>query len=239
MSCLARLGRPTVSANEQPDQREPVVFIVRRDTQCAECGEELRHGSAITLRDGKALCAECAELDHMDFLPRGNAALTRRARKHSRVSIAVVEWSRTRKQYERQGFLVEPGAIERAEEECLADAEARERKRKRRAEQAAEFDAGYVTEFARHIRERYPGCPEEETQQIAEHACRKYSRRVGRSAAAKRFAPETIALAVRAHIRHAHTRYDELLFDGLPRDEARRRVAEGVDEVSRRWAGTT
>jgi len=224
-----------MEAREQPDQREPVVFIVRRDTQCGECGEELDRGRWITLRGGKALCLQCAELDHMEFLGRGNAALTRRARKHSRVSIAVVEWSRARKQYERQGFLVEPRAIEKAEEECLADAEARERQRRRRAERAAELDAGYVAEFARHVQERYPGCPEREAQQIAEHACRKYSGRVGRSAAAKRFDPEAIDLGVRAHIRHAHTRYDELLFEGLPREMARESVDEDVDRVERAW----
>jgi len=225
-----------MSAQERPDQREPVVFIVRRDTQCGQCGEELGHGCWITLRGGKALCLECAELDHMEFLRRGDAALTRRANKHSRVSIAVVEWSRTRKQYERQGFLVEPGAIEKAEEECLADAEARARQRRRHAERAAVLDAGYVAEFARHVRERYPGCPEKEARQIAEHACLKHSGRVGRSAAAKRFDPEAIELAVRAHIRHAHTRYDELLFSGWDREEARCAVADGADEVARAWS---
>jgi hypothetical protein len=225
-----------MTTEEKPDQREPVVFIVRRDTQCAECGEERWHGSAITLRDGKALCLECAELDHMDYLPRGNAALTRRARKHSRVSIAVVQWSRTRKQYERQGFLVEPGAIEKAEEEFAADADARARQQERRAARAAELDAAYVTEFARHVRQRWPGCPEKEAQQIAEHACRKYTGRVGRSAAAKRFDPEATDLAVRAHIRHAHTRYDELLFGGWDREDARYAVAGGLAEVEGAWA---
>jgi hypothetical protein len=53
--------------------------------------------------------------------------------------------------------------------------------------------------------------------QIAEHACRKYSGRVGRSAAAKQFDEQAIQLAVVAHIRHRYIRYDELLFKGWDR----------------------
>ena len=73
------------------------------------------------------LCLHCADLDHLVFLPRGNAALTRRASKHSTLRAVVVQFSRTRKRYERQGVLVEEAALERAEQECLADAEARGR----------------------------------------------------------------------------------------------------------------
>ena len=219
----------------QTDQHEPVVFIARRDTQCGGCGEALQHGRWITLRGERPWCLACAELDRMDFLARGNAALTRRARQHSRVSIAVVEWSRTRKQYERQGFLVEPGAIERAEEECLADAEVRERRRLRDERRRADLDAEYVAAFARHVLERYPSCPPQEAQQIAGHACRRHSGRVGRWAAAKRFDSEAIDLAVRAHIRHAHTRYDELLFMGWDRGDARRAVEGDAERVDRRW----
>jgi hypothetical protein len=41
----------------------------------------------------------------------------------------VVRWSRSRKRYERQGILAESEAIERAEPECLSDAEVRARHR--------------------------------------------------------------------------------------------------------------
>ena len=73
------------------------------------------------------LCLRCADLDHLVFLPRGNTALTRRASKHSTLRAVVVQFSRTRKRYERQSVLVEEAALERAEQECLADAEARGR----------------------------------------------------------------------------------------------------------------
>ena len=105
---------------------ELLVFFVRRDTVCGDCGRELHHGAMITLEKKKgALCLECADLDHLDYLPSGNAALTRRASKHSGLRAIVLEWSRTRQRYERQGVLVEPEALERAERECQNDEEHR------------------------------------------------------------------------------------------------------------------
>ncbi len=70
---------------------------------------------------------------------------------------------------------------------------------------------------------------------IAERACEKYSGRVGRSAAAKQFEAEAIDLAVRAHVRHVHTEYDELLASGYFRDEARAAVASRVEEILDGW----
>ncbi len=212
-----------------------VVFMVRRDTECSKCKEELRHGSFIVLENREPLCLECAGLDRLWYLPRGDAALTRRARKYSRISPVVVQCSRTRKQYERQGILAEAEVIAKAEEECLADAEVRERRRERAAAREAELDAEYVAEFARKIRELYPGCPGREAKQIAEHACRKHSGRIGRSASAKEFDEEAIALAVRASIRHRQTRYVGLLDRGWDRGSAWHEVEEDVREVERAW----
>jgi hypothetical protein len=66
------------------------VFITRRETICEECGEDLGRSAWITLtREKGALCLACADLDHLVFLPAGDAALTRRSRKHSTL-VAVV-----------------------------------------------------------------------------------------------------------------------------------------------------
>jgi hypothetical protein len=70
----------------------------------------------------------CADLDHLEFLPSGDAAVTRRASKYSKLKAVVLQWSRTRQRYERQGIPVETEAIEQAEKECLADADQRQRK---------------------------------------------------------------------------------------------------------------
>lgn len=68
-----------------------------------------------------------------------------------------------------------------------------------------------------------------------EMTCEKYSGRVGRTAAAKQFNPQAIELAVRAHVRHQYTRYDELLAQGIDRREARGIVGCDVDEKLQRW----
>jgi hypothetical protein len=213
-----------------------VVFEILRDATCAECGEELGKGRWLRLEKERPLCMSCADLAHLVFLPRGDAALTRRAGKYSALRAVVVRFSRARKRYERQGTLVEEAALARAEQECLADGDARARARTRRAERDAAIDVRYRAKFAQHIREFYPGCPDLDAIAIAEHACLKHSGRVGRSADAKRFDPDAITLAVRAHIRHVHTEYDQLLTDGWDRHDARSHILSKVDAVIDRWS---
>jgi hypothetical protein len=214
---------------------EIAVFMLRTETTCAECGRELWRGNLLRKEGDKGLCLECADLDHLEFLPRGDTAITRRASKYSKLRVVVLQWSRTRKQYERQGILAEPAAIRRAEEESLADADLRERRRLQATLQRDEVDRAYVAEFARAVRVHFPGCPVGEEDAIAEHACRKHSGRVGRSAAAKEFDPEAIRLAVVAHIRHEHTDYDALLSRDEDRESARDAVRQVVQALLAQW----
>jgi hypothetical protein len=214
---------------------EILVFSVVRASQCTECGADLLKGSLLRLEGEKALCMGCADLDRLDFLPSGNVAVTRRASKYSKLRAVVVRWSRTRKRYERQGILVEPEAIHRAEQESLADADLRALRQARAAERRELEDLEFVTAFASAIREQYPGCPPTEEMQIAKHACRKYSGRVGRTAAAKQLSPEAIRLAVIAHIRHAHTEYDELLAQYADRHTARAIIQGDVSAILDDW----
>jgi len=104
-----------------------VVFITRHDGRCTECHEEFFRGNLIRVENGNPLCLECADLGHLEFLPRGDTAVTRRAGKLSPLRAVVVEWSRSRQHYERQGILATPQAIAQAEIDSLADAEVRER----------------------------------------------------------------------------------------------------------------
>ena len=214
------------------------VFVTASDSTCDECGEDLGHGAWITLAGEKgALCLACADLDHLVFLPAGDAALTRRSRKYSTLTAVVLKWTRARKRYERQGLLVEGPALERAETDCLADSEARERRREREAVRREQLDRDYVDRFALKVRGLFPQSPAERDLIIAEHACRKYSGRIGRSARAKRLEEESVRLAVVAHVRHAETPYDELLMMGHERWDARDMVADKVDDVLRQWEG--
>lgn len=212
------------------------VFITSTESTCDECGASLGRDAWITLAEEKrALCLSCADLDHLLFLPAGDAALTRRSRKYSTLSAVVLKWSRARKRYERQGLLVESDALDRAEQECLADSDARARRREREAIRRTELDEQYVASFAARTRELYPGCPPGRETAIAEHACLKYSGRVGRSASAKELDETAIRLAVVAHIRHAETNYDDLLARGMPRGLARAEVEVAINQTVRCW----
>jgi hypothetical protein len=225
-----------MAAGSKPETEELKVFISNRESICGECGEDLGRKAWITLvRDKGALCLACADLDQLIFLASGDAALTRRARKHSLLSAVVLKWSRARKRYERQGLLVEETALELAEDECLADAELRERRREREAERRAALDETFVDRFAARINELFPRLVAGRAQKIAEHACLKYSGRIGRSALAKQMDEQAVRLAVIAHIRHVETNYDELLGTGWERSDARSAVADRVDEVLSRW----
>lgn len=212
-----------------------VVFSILKPSVCAECGVELPKGALLRMEQEKPLCLECADLDHLVFLPRGDTALTRRSRKYSTLSAVVVRFSRARRRYERQGLLVEAPALERAEKECLDDEAQRCIGRERASLMRERADRRYVAQFAEQIRSGYPGCPPGEVEAIAKHACEKHSGRIGRSSGAKVFDAEAIELAVKAHVRHEHTEYDRLLSRGRDRTEARSAVARKVADVLERW----
>jgi hypothetical protein len=222
---------------DQPETKsnEIVVFMVRRETKCAECGKELCGGNMLRLENDRPLCLDCADLGHLEFLTSGNTALTRRATKYSPLRAVVVRWARARKRYERQGILVTAEAIDRAETECLADENQRARQRERAAERREAEDHEYEARVAEKLRVLFPGCPPQEAAQIAAWTCRKHSGRVGRSAAAKEFDPQALRLAVIAHIRHEHTRYDELLMRHGDRQLARAEVRQKIEAVLGRW----
>lgn len=214
------------------------VFIMSKETPCSECGETFAAHAWMTLVEGKGpVCLSCADLDHLVYLPSGDAALTRRSAKYSTLAAVVLHWSRARKRYERQGLLVEEAGLERAEQECLADEDLRARRRERDAERREVFDQVYVHSFAQRVRELFPNLPAGREQEIAEHACQKYSGRVGRSANAKSLGEKAVLLAVTAHIRHRETGYDELLAQGEDRHDARIMVRKEIDRVLEQWRG--
>jgi hypothetical protein len=212
-----------------------VVFSIVRESSCSECEAELGKGALLRMEDDRPLCLSCADLDHLVFLPSGDAALTRRSSKHSTLRAVVVRFSRTRKRYERQGVLVEQEALSRAEQECIADEDDRRLARVRAAKYREKEDAAYLAAFTKRLGELYPGCPEVERASIARHACAKYSARIGRTRAAKQLDTGAIGLAVRAHVRHAHTSYDVLLAGGGDRRESRRQVADDVARILEAW----
>ncbi|MBN2451834.1 MAG: DUF2293 domain-containing protein [Lentisphaeria bacterium] len=219
-------------ATAKPDL---LVFVSFRDETCTECGAEITEGDPVFLSGQNVLCLSCADLDHLVFLPSGDVALTRRARKYSTLSAVVLRHHRRLRRQIRVGLLVTETALARAEEECLADAEARERRRQREETRRRQQDLEFEAQMTAEILRLFPGCPAREAEAIAAHTCQRSSGRVGRSAPGRDLAPQAIRLALRAHIRHQHTPYDELLFACGDRETARRKVAEKVDRIEEQW----
>jgi hypothetical protein len=169
------------------------------------------------------------------FLPAGDAALTRRAKHNSRLSAVVVRFSRARKRYERQGILVEEDALERAEQEGLADEQVPARRRERDTAGRAGADLELQARMAVEIRKLFPGCPAKRAEAIAQHAAQRGSGRVGRSTAGRALDPEALELAVLASVRHQDSEYDQLLMSGVDRVTARERVRDQVNAVLCGW----
>jgi hypothetical protein len=213
-----------------------VYELTSRTSTCSECQAEMLEGSFLFLEQNQPLCLSCADLDHLEFLPSGDTALTRRARKYSSLAAVVVRFSRARNRYERQGLLVTSDALARAEQECTDDAAQRALRRQRDADRRLEADRELVNALTQAIRDRYPGCPPEEAHRIAGHTALRGSGRIGRSAAGRALEPEAIDLAVVAWIRHQHTAYDTLLMQGTDRPSAREMIRPEVLRVVSQWS---
>jgi hypothetical protein len=85
--------------------------------KCHRCGGT---GDLLAMEKPGPTCLRCVGLDDLEFLPAGDALLTRRAKAKSKRSAVVVRFSSSRKRYERQGALVEPQALADAQREVDA-----------------------------------------------------------------------------------------------------------------------
>lgn len=158
-------------------ERAPGIVVVQpiRDWTWAECGGA---GDLLKMEDSGPLCLECCDLDHLVFLPSGDAALTRRSTKTSALSAIMVRWSRNRQRYERRGVLVEESALAASEQECKSDEDARMRRRERDRIRRVELDLEFQSRMAEEIRRLFPGCPVERAAEIAERAGERGSDRL-------------------------------------------------------------
>ena len=99
--------RLQAAANKPPDL---VVVSPLHEWTCAGCATT--GDGLLLMQDDEPHCMRCVQLDHLVFLPAGDAVRTRRVRQASTLTAVVVRFSRSRKRYERQGLLVEPDALE-------------------------------------------------------------------------------------------------------------------------------
>jgi hypothetical protein len=102
---------------ESKVSRPPELVVIqplKDDWNCHRCGS----GEGLLMMEKPGpVCLRCAGLGDLEFLPAGDALLTRRAKAKSARHAVVVRFSRQRRRYERQGLLVEPRALEEAQRE--------------------------------------------------------------------------------------------------------------------------
>ena len=220
---------------ERPPRRPGRIIVISPHSAwaCTSCGDT---GDFLRMDKAGARCLDCADLGHLEFLPSGDAALTRRATKASRLSAVVVRWSTRRNRYERQGILAEAAAIEQAAQECLSDADVRARRRD------ASRAAGPIRTCASAVSSRSVSVSSSRVVRSTAPRRSHFTRRHAAAAASGEAPPgealdrDAVRLAVVASVRHVDTDYDALLMSGVDRDSARAQVHQRVEDVAQRVA---
>lgn len=214
------------------------IYLTKKETlSCERCKRPVRLGEKFVAEseNHRGTCFTCSPYTKSAFLEPGDAAMTRRSKKHSDHCGVLFAWNKRRKRFERKGQYVTAQAIELARKECEADQEKRDAKNEKLTVKREAEDLVYVTAFSLVIRERYPNCPKNREVEIAQHACEKYSGRVGRTAHAKQFDEEMIDRAVEAHIRHQETNYENQFNKGKTKRVIRSEVKQDINEVLQKW----
>jgi hypothetical protein len=168
-----------------------------------------------------------------EFLGAGDQFLTRTVKRLGPTWL-LCRNDRRRRITRRLGVYASAANIRKAEELALQTEVSREEKRKRGARTRAQQEDRYCQEFRaaalKHLdfAPEHTALAEEIATATAERACQVGSGRVGRTSLLP--LEEKVALAVRAHLRHNVTRYDDALFEramqsgSLETDEAARRA---------------
>ncbi|MEW6166754.1 MAG: hypothetical protein AB1651_03515 [Pseudomonadota bacterium] len=92
-------------------QPELVVIEPTGDWKCHRCGGS---GAFLVMEPPGPACLRCVGLGDLEFLPAGDALVSRRAKALSPIHAVVMRFSRSRKRYQRQGILVKPDALRAA-----------------------------------------------------------------------------------------------------------------------------
>jgi hypothetical protein len=91
-----------------------VIQPLNTEWKCHRCGGT---GDLLIMENPGPACLQCVGLADLEFVPAGDALLSRRVKAKSARYAVVVRFSRSRRRYERQGLLVEPQALPQAEDE--------------------------------------------------------------------------------------------------------------------------
>ncbi len=105
----------------EKESRAPDLLVIQplNDSwRCHRCG---RTGDLLIMEGPGPACLRCTGLDDLEFLPAGDAALTRRVKATSARCAVVIRFSKSRRRYERQGLLVERPALTQARRELTRE----------------------------------------------------------------------------------------------------------------------
>ena len=94
-----------------------VIQPLNSEWTCHRCGGT---GGLLMMEYPGPACLRCVGLDDLEFLPAGDALLSRRVKAKSTRCAVVVRFSRSRRRYERQGLLVEPQALADVQHDLVA-----------------------------------------------------------------------------------------------------------------------
>ncbi len=181
--------------------------------------------------------------DDWEFLPSGDAFVTRRVKAAGTYWVAWRPRSRKRRHRRQLGLWAPKVAIEEALAQAAATEEERAKRRERGAEAREKREAAYRDRLAEEIRRFLAFAPEHSdlADEIASEAATRAavvgSGRVGRTQTLS--LGEKAALAARALIRHRYTSYEDDLFDASLEDpwdegywyrEIKAEAQRGVDD---------
>lgn len=94
-------------------------------------------------------------------------------------------------------------------------------------------DVTFIHAATVELEEQFPDMPEKERTLVLKHGFKKHSGRVGRTGLIP--LPRKVLLAVIAHVRHRHTKYDSILARGVERVAARKAVNRKIESLLRDW----
>lgn len=163
------------------------------------------------------------------FVPKGNVYITSNCRKQAQETQKTIYIVLDAKKVQI-GIAVPThihDEVRRREIETRAD----------RAKNVEKKDASIQKAFEKAIRKVFPDIPSSSLAQVLSTALKKGKGKVGRTGTIAML--EKAELAVRAHIRHCHTPYDQLMRrpNPLPKHEARAAVADQVSLIAGSWGG--
>lgn len=233
------------AADRPPEQQDPEDFTGDEGLEVVE-----QEGQYFIREERKTLYRVFDSLpEGWEPLAKGDGALTRAVKKEGPF------WILYRYQPDRYGFrrqvqvgLCAPGEVIEGEFERLGGREGHKNRLKSKKKGMAKREKNLTEDFKRVMREIFPGMPENDVENTASRA--RSSGRVGRagelyfatSDEKESMLRELVECAVKAHVRHAYTDYEEKMnetgewtVDKYQKERIRDEIRPARDEKLDEW----